>query len=88
MSAILSAFSCSVDFRHHKLLLASGISALPICSSVSGTHNCARLLIVPAPVLKAAIKSTQVKSPGNNLHVLMNSTKVQNPRRYSGAHSA
>jgi len=34
---------------------------------VSRTYNCARLLIVPTPVLKAAIKSTKVVSCGKNV---------------------
>ena len=42
-----------------------------LCSPVSPTRNCARLLIVATPVLKALIKSTKVKSHGNNACIVI-----------------
>ena len=66
--------SCSVGNMSSCLLLAFLFSvslASPhlhcLHSSVSWTLNCARLLIVATPVLKAAVKPTKVKLNGNNV---------------------
>jgi len=46
---------------------------------------CARLLIIATPVLKAAVKSTKVKPPGNNVrdliiaHVIGANTQTNKP---------
>jgi len=56
---------------------------LAAISTVSQTRNCARLLIVAIPVLKAAVKSTKEKSPGNNacdvvfIHVISADTQTK-----------
>ena len=56
--------SCCVGITSSCLLLAFLLSSASplycLCSSVS-THNCARLLIIAAPVLQTAVKPTKVK---------------------------
>ena len=66
--------SCSVGITNSFWLLAFSLSvsfALSrqffLCSLVSQTPNCARLLIAAIPVLKAAVKLAKVKSHGNNV---------------------
>ena len=49
------------------LALALIIALLPAGLYLK-TSNCARLLIVVIPVLKAAVKSTKVKSHDTNVH--------------------
>ena len=54
-----------------------------LCFLVTRTHNCVRLLIVAALVLKAAVKLTKVTSQDNNVcdviieHVIHVSADVQ-----------
>ena len=53
------------------LLVSLALSRLHcLYSSVSRTHNCARLLIVATPGLKAAVKLAKVKSHGNKVWML------------------
>ena len=53
--------ACFWHFCSHPLCLHC------LCSSVSRSRNCARLLTVATPVLKAAVKSTKVKLHGNSV---------------------
>jgi len=62
--------SCSVGITSSCSLLAFPLTVSLtssrlryLCSPVSQTCNCARLLTVATPVLKAAVKSTKVKLP-------------------------
>ena len=58
-----SALQVAARLLAYPLLVSLALSHLCcLCSLISRTRNCARLLIVPIPVLKAAVKSTKEKS--------------------------
>ena len=64
-----------------------------LCCLVSRTRNCARLLAVATPVLKAAVKSAKVKSHGNSVcgiiivHVMSADTQT-NKQTDNGKHKS